>query len=168
MKVLLASSLSGLAFFVGMKHLIPWQPESWDAAGRLALITKCAIVALLPVILAVIIVAAQRLRPDRKVGRVVEAYTSLDINTRLIRNTTEQFVLLLVGLSGLSAYVTLSDALSIPVLTALFLIGRTLFWLGYHHNTFLRAYGFGLTFYPTVVVYVWLMIRMVFGIYIPI
>jgi hypothetical protein len=31
-------------------------------------------------------------------------------------------------------------------------------------NPYLRAFGFGLTFYPTVMVYAWLIAYMVFGI----
>jgi hypothetical protein len=31
----------------------------------------------------------------------------------------------------------------------------------------LRAFGFGITFYPTVLAFVWLMLIMVFGIRIP-
>ena len=49
-------------------------------------------------------------------------------------------------------------------LTALFLLGRVLFWIGYHYNPYLRAFGFGITFYPTVAVFLWLILRMVFGI----
>jgi urea transporter len=43
-----------------------------------------------------------------------------------------------------------------------------MFWVGYHFNPYLRAFGFGVTFYPTVVVYLWLVLRMVFGIQIQI
>lgn len=94
--------------------------------------------------------------------------SSLDINTRFVLNTVEQFILLLVGLSGMSLYVQVSEARTVPILAALFLMGRVLFWVGYHKNPYLRAFGFGLTFYPTVVVFMWLIVRIVFGIYIPI
>ena len=39
------------------------------------------------------------------------------------------------------------------------LLGRALFWIGYHKNPLLRAFGFGLTFYPTVIIIVWLLVK---------
>ena len=56
------------------------------------------------------------------------------------------------------------EARTLIILTALFLMGRVLFWVGYHYNPYMRAFGFGITFYPTVAVYFWLILRMVFGI----
>ena len=61
-------------------------------------------------------------------------------------------------------YCPLEEARSLPLITALFVMGRILFWIGYHKNPYLRAFGFGITFYPTVIVYLWLILRMVFGI----
>ena len=167
-KVLLANSTSGLVFYVCAKLVFRWQPQAWDVADRLALVIKCSVFAILPAVVAIAIVAAQRLNPDMWVGQNVRPYSSLDINTRFILNTVEQFILFLVGLSGISLYVPVSEARTVPILAALFLIGRILFWVGYHKNPYLRAFGFGLTFYPTIVVFMWLIVRIVFDIYIPI
>jgi hypothetical protein len=46
-------------------------------------------------------------------------------------------------------------------------MGRILFWIGYHKNPYLRAFGFGITFYPTVLAFLWLILIMVFDIRIP-
>lgn len=166
--VAIASSASGLAFYVGAQFVLDWQPQGWDVAGRLSLVVKSAVFALLPAVAAVVVVAAQRLHPGHWVGRKVRFHSALDINTRFVRNTIEQFVLFLTGASGLALYVTRGDADAIPILAALFLTGRIVFWAGYHKNDYARAFGFGLTFYPTVAVYAWLLVRMLTGLYIPI
>ncbi len=167
-RVLLANSAFGLVFYVCAKLVFHWQPQAWEVADRLTLVIKCSVFAILPAVVAITIVAAQRLNPDMWVGQKVRPNSSLDINTRFVLNTVEQFVLFLVGLSGMSLYVPVSEARTVPILAALFLMGRILFWVGYHKNPYLRAFGFGLTFYPTVVVFTWLIVRIVFGIYIPI
>lgn len=167
-KVLVGNWLFSFVYYVGMKQFIFWTPASWDVADRLELMVKCSILAALPAIAAITIVAAQRLNPDMWVGQQVKRYSALDINTRFILNTVEQFLLFLVGIAGVALYLPVTEARSIPLLTSLFLMGRLLFWIGYHKNPHLRAFGFGITFYPTVGVFLWLLVRMFTGYHIPI
>ncbi len=167
-KVLVVCITSSLTIYICADLVINWRPQGWMPDDRLTLVIQCAILAILPAVAAVVVVASQRLRPDRQVGRKLKAYSPVDINTRFIKNTVEQFVLFLVGISGMAAFVTSSDAATIPILTGMFITGRVLFWVGYHKNPLVRAFGFGLTFYPTVAAFGWLFVRMVFGIYIPI
>jgi uncharacterized MAPEG superfamily protein len=98
------------------------------------------------------------------VGRTAKPNSALDINTRFILNTFEQFIAYFIGNAGLALYCPAEEARALIILTALFLLGRVLFWVGYHYNPYVRAFGFGITFYPTVAVYLWLIIVMVFGI----
>ena len=167
-KVLVGNWIFSLAYYITVKQVVAWTPVSWDVADRLELMIKCSIIAVLPAVLGIVTVAAQRLNPDMWVGQNVKPNSALDVNTRFILNTIEQFILFLVGLAGIALYVPISEAHSIPILTSMFLVGRTLFWIGYHKNPYLRAFGFGLTFYPTVGVFTWLLLLMVFGIRIPI
>lgn len=167
-KVLVGNWLFSLVYYVSLKQLVVWTPFSWNVGDRLSLAIKCSIIATLPAVAAITVVAAQRLNPDMWVGQRVKPNSSLDINTRFILNTMEQFVLFLVGISGIALYAPLSEAHSLPILTSLFLLGRILFWVGYHKNPYLRAFGFGITFYPTVAVFTWLLVRMLTGYHIPI
>lgn len=167
-KVLVGNWLFSVVYYVGMKQFIFWQPASWEVADRLELMVICLILAALPAVAAIAIVAAQRLNPDMWVGEQVKRYCALDINNRVILNTVEQFILFLVGIAGVALYVPVSEARSLPLLTSLFLMGRLLFWFGYHKNPHLRAFGFGITFYPMVGVFAWLMIRMITGYNVPI
>lgn len=167
-KILVANQVFSLTVYIAAKNIIPWHPEDWTVADRLSLVVKCAVIAAVPAVLAITIVAAQRLNPDMWVGQRVKPNSALDINTRFILNTMEQFILFVIGLAGISVYAPISDARSVPILTGLFVLGRILFWVGYHKNPYLRAFGFGVTFYPTIGVFVWVLVRMLTGYHIPI
>jgi len=141
--------------------------RDWGIADRIALVLKDAVFALLPGVIGICIVAAQRLNPSMFVGQVPKPNSAVDINNRFILNTFEQFTAYFVANAGLAMYCPPEEARSLPLLTMLFVMGRILFWIGYHRNPYLRAFGFGITFYPTVVAFAWLMLIMVFGIRIP-
>jgi hypothetical protein len=165
--VLVANWIFSIAFFLGMKLVWHWQPDDWGIADRIALVLKDAVFALLPGVIGICIVAAQRLNPSMFVGQTPKANSAVDINNRFILNTFEQFTAYFVANAGLAMYCPPEEARSLPLLTMLFVMGRILFWIGYHRNPYLRAFGFGITFYPTVLAFVWLMLIMVFGIRIP-
>jgi hypothetical protein len=167
-KVLVGNWIFSLSYYIAAKQFVPWNPVTWTVGDRLELMIQCSIVAISPAVLAIAIVAAQRLNPDMWVGQRPKPNSALDVNTRFVLNTVEQFILFVIGLAGIALYAPVAEARSIPVLTSLFFSGRLLFWVGYHYNPYLRAFGFGLTFYPTVAVYVWLLLLMIFGIRIPI
>ena len=165
--VLVANWIFSIAFFLGMKLVWHWQPEDWGIADRIALVLKDAVFALLPGVIGICIVAAQRLNPSMFVGQMPKPNSAVDINNRFILNTFEQFTAYFVANAGLAMYCPPEEARSLPLLTMLFVMGRILFWIGYHRNPYLRAFGFGITFYPTVAAFVWLMLIMIFGIRIP-
>ena len=152
-----------------MHHIASdWQPQSWETADRLALLLKSSFICALPFIAATIVVAVQRLNPRNLKYRAIKPGSTLAINARIAQNSLEQLVLYFVGLGTMSIYLTPKDAQTIPILATLFFIGRVLYWWGYHHNTYIRSFGFGLTFYPTVIVYAWLLLIMATGFYFPI
>src|SRR3990172_11419519 len=153
--VLVGNWLFAAAFFALAKLLSDWTPEDWTVGHRIALVIKNAVFAILPAVLAICIVAAQRLDPSMWVGRTAKPNSALDINTRFILNTFEQFIAYFIANAGLALYCPLEEARTLLILTALFILGRILFWIGYHKNQYLRAFGFGLTFYPTVAAYAW-------------
>jgi hypothetical protein len=162
--VLVGNWLFSATFFVVAKLVWDWVPSEWTVGDRIALVIKDAVVAIVPAVVAICIVAAQRLDPSMFVGRIPKPNSAVDINNRFILNTVEQFILYFIGNAGLALYCPAQEARALIVLTALFVLGRVLFWIGYHYNPYVRAFGFGITFYPTVAVYLWLILRMVFGI----
>ena len=67
----------------------------------------------------------------------------------ILQNTLEQVVLAVPVHIALAVLVA-SSAPLIVALAALFAIGRLLFWIGYAKGAEARAFGFALTFYPSL------------------
>ena len=67
----------------------------------------------------------------------------------VLQNTLEQVVLALPVHAALALLVASSVPL-IVALAALFAIGRLIFWIGYASGAEARAFGFALTFYPSL------------------
>jgi uncharacterized MAPEG superfamily protein len=165
--VLVGNWIFSAVFFAGGKQVWHWVPTSWDVGDRMALVVQNSVFAILPGVIGICIVAAQRLNPKMWVGRMAKPNSALDINTRFILNTFEQFIAFFVANAGLALYCPPEEARSLVLLTILFVAGRILFWIGYHYNPLVRAFGFGIGFYPTVAAFAWLMLMMVFGIRVP-
>ena len=68
-----------------------------------------------------------------------------------LQNTLEQLVLALPAYAACVALGPPQDRMLVLVASALFFCGRLLFFLGYRRGAAGRAFGFALTFYPTVV-----------------
>lgn len=86
-----------------------------------------------------------------------------EIDQRVLRNTGEQMILALaiwpaaaVMLAGLGPGVIMTLGLG-------FAVARLAFWVGYHISPPLRAFGFAATFYPTVLVALWALWRVMSG-----
>ena len=98
-----ATGCSPRLFFAVCKLLWHWVPTDWTLGDRIALVIKDAVIAILPAVLAICIVAAQRLDPTMFVGRMPKPNSAVDINNRFILNTFEQFILYFIGNAGLGA-----------------------------------------------------------------
>jgi len=83
----------------------------------------------------------------------------MEINLRYNTNTLEQTVLAAVAWMGLALQLRPQDLGLIPALAGLFAIGRAAFWLGYLYAPWARAFGLGLTAYPTFAALIWLAFR---------
>ena len=166
--MLVGNWIFALTFFLGAKYLWHWVPAEWSTPGdKIALVFKCAAFAILPAVIAICVVSAQRLNPKLWVGQTAKPNSTLDINTRFILNTFEQFTAFLVAIAVVALYSPPESARQLPILTALFLLGRILFWIGYHKHPYLRAFGFGISFYPSVAIYIWFLLLILLGVRVP-
>jgi len=80
---------------------------------------------------------------------------AMRINLRYLSNTLEQFVLFFVGSLILSTFLDTYSIKLIPILATLFVFGRIAFWIGYLKEPIERAFGLGVTLYPTIAVLIY-------------
>lgn len=79
----------------------------------------------------------------------------VEMRSKILQNTVEQFLLHAFSLIVLSTYLSEESMYWIPLLVVLFVIARVVFAVGYSMDPLKRAYGFAMTFTPTVVVIIY-------------
>ena len=87
---------------------------------------------------------------------------AMRIHLRYLSNTLEQFVLFFVGSLILSTFLDVYSIKLIPILTTLFVFGRIAFWIGNLKKPIDRAFGQGVTLYPTIGVLIYDVYRVLF------
>jgi hypothetical protein len=131
-----------------------------DTAERLAFAAKWLLVPAFALLLGIGMVGTRRFfTPDAIDGGRTPQSPSFEINLRYNQNTLEQTALVLIAWPLLALWLPADRLGLIPLLAILFGAGRAAFWIDYLIAPWARAFGFALTFYPTVAVYVWLALR---------
>ncbi|HZZ33407.1 MAG TPA: hypothetical protein VFE10_15610 [Phenylobacterium sp.] len=100
------------------------------------------------------------LRADAIDGGPAAKTGFMEINLRYNQNTLEQTVMAAIAWTGLSLVLPARDLSLIPALAVQFAIGRAAFFAGYVYAPWARAFGMGLTAYPTFAALVWLAWRL--------
>ncbi|WP_245776360.1 MAPEG family protein [Thalassovita taeanensis] len=86
--------------------------------------------------------------------------SAAEIDQRVLANTAEQLVLALC-IWPAAAVILQGDGPGVIIALGLgFAVARLLFWLGYHLSPPLRGFGFAASFYPTVLVAIWAVLRL--------
>lgn len=79
----------------------------------------------------------------------------VEIPSKYLSNTTEQFLMHFVACLTLSVHLPLDKIMVLPLLSLLFVLARCVFAVGYSIRPIFRAPGFTLTFTPTVCSFVY-------------
>jgi len=146
-----------VVFFAWTGPLHPHVDIADDPATRLAFAAKWLLVPGFALLAGIGLVSATRFfTVDAIDGTRMPENKSLEINLRYNQNTLEQSVLVAIAWPLLALWLPVSQLGLIPVLAVLFGFGRAAFFIGYLIAPWARAFGFALTFYPTVAAYIWL------------
>ena len=130
-------------------------PLGDDEAARLAFAARWLLVPALCLLVGIGVTANRRFFVADAIDGARDN-PALEINLRYNQNTLEQVVLAAAAWTGLALALPHERLGLIPLLAIFFATGRATFWLGYLIAPWARAFGLGLTFYPTAVVLIWL------------
>ncbi len=157
--------LAAVAVCLGVGLYLDWgapDPAPVGAGERLAFAVRWLLIPGLALVAGIGMTANQRfLSADAIDGERRVERKSFEINLRYNQNTLEQFALAAVAWGGLALALPVDQLGIIPRLAILFGVGRAAFWLGYLYAPWARAFGMGLTAYPSFVALVWLALEAV-------
>ena len=130
----------------------PRLPTSLD---RVVFTLRWLIVSLLSVHAGVMWVGSTRFRTPAINPLDPSGQRFVEMRSRYLQNTVEQFLLHSFSLVALSTYLSEENMYSIPLLVVLFSIARLVFAVGYSMDPVKRALGFAMTFIPNNLVIIY-------------
>src|SRR6516164_2395844 len=132
-----------IVLWFGTYYMLPPLAGMEDVVARLVFALKCGCVAILFCFLTGIeAVAHERLRSPAIDPLSGYETRRMAVNLRYLQNTLEQLMLFVPGLLGLAVYC--SDGRSMRAVfatTAVWIVSRVAFWIGYHRGALHRAAG---------------------------
>jgi hypothetical protein len=122
---------------------------------RLAFALKVDLVVVLWLVAAIASVGNGRFlsRDDIQGAGFYPPSARIAVPVAILQNTLEQVVLAIGAHLILATMLREDELIVLPLLALLFCIGRAAFWAGYRGGAARRAFGFALTFFPTVAAY---------------
>ena len=143
MAAIAVSTVISLGLWLALYRLLPPLAGMDSIGARMLVALKCTVVATLFCLVAgVEAVAHERLQSDAFDPLGGHQTSRLAVNLRYLQNTLEQLVVFAVGLFGLAAYLTSGEAMrALPATTAVWIVNRFAFWIGYHRSAAMRGLG---------------------------
>ena len=153
-KIVGAGAASGVlamaASFAAVFAVWPIAPELVDVSHRLAYAVQANAIAILPLLVAVIVVGNDRFLSEAIDPTLHKESLATEINGRVADNTLQQSMLFVVGTLALSVNLSAPQMRAIPAATVVFVAARTAFWIGYRLHPLYRAFGMAATGYLNV------------------
>jgi hypothetical protein len=159
--LILGGMLAAVAVGIFVVFYVDWgrpDPAPANAGERLALAAHWLLVPGLALFAGIGLTANQRfLIADAIDGERRVDSNAFEINLRYNQNTLEQAILAAVAWVNLTLVLPVEQLGVIPRMAVLFGVGRAAFWLGYLYAPWARAFGMGLTAYPSFAALIFLL-----------
>lgn len=131
-----------------------WLPDGSPQA-RLALAAKCLLACAFWLLLSIGILARHRFFTPEDIdgSGLTSGTTKAKVLQAVLQNTLEQTALAAFTYLAFAALAPAGYLGALPAAALLFWCGRALFWRGYAQGAAARSFGFALTFYSTVLLF---------------
>jgi len=131
------------------------RPATADVGGRLAFVAAWDLLVVFWLLLAIGTLARHRFfhAEDIDGSGLTAGSAAARHHQAVLQNTLEQVVLAVAVHAACAILFPAGWLAALPAAAVLFALGRVLFWRGYRQGAAARALGFGLTFYPTALLF---------------
>ena len=157
-KTVAIGAASGIVMMVVLVWLIATflpTPNVHDTYGdRIGYALRWSVVAALPLFFMIAAVGNARFLGEAIDPTQHREDQKLAVNGRVADNTTQQFLLFLVGILALSSVIPIQKISYVPAIAITFVICRLVFWIGYRIHPLYRAPGFSSTAYMNLFMFI--------------
>ena len=147
-----AIAVSAAVIVIGCNYVIFKMPPLPTVADRMVFTLRWLCLSILPLVVGIIFVGHLRFiiiqTPKGDTSSLLQE--ALEGHSYCLQDTFLQTFIHSVIMLSLSTFLEEHAMKMMPILTVLFILGRLSFWIGYVHRPLARAFGFILTFFPTV------------------
>jgi hypothetical protein len=134
-----------------------------DAGSRIAYAAQWLLAPGAMVLAGVFGAARRGFYADAIEGTRTPSNNSLEINLRYNQNTVEQTILAAIAWLAFASMAPHGELARIPLMAALFVVGRITFWAGYLIHPMARTFGMTLTVIPTLMTFGWIALELLSG-----
>uniref|UniRef100_A0A8C6SM93 Transmembrane protein 79b n=1 Tax=Neogobius melanostomus TaxID=47308 RepID=A0A8C6SM93_9GOBI len=128
-------------------------PVMDDAPLRLVYTLRCSVFATLPIALGYLVLGVSRLRSG-EVHALLGGPREVAVHRAFVTDSAHLFLLYFLQLVVMATYLSQEQLKLVPLLTVLFCLGRLVYWVAAAFQSSIRAFGFGLSFLPSLVMMV--------------
>ena len=140
-----------LSLFIGLYVLLPKFDQEIVLVERIKLGFQCLVFPAVIFLATILRVGSQRFgNPAENPVEIEASSVGMKIDVRVLSNTHEQIVIFIVNALCLAVLLPFEYLSLVPIYSALFVVGRTLFWWGYRYKVLWRAPGFAMSVLPAV------------------
>ncbi|XP_061673764.1 transmembrane protein 79 [Syngnathoides biaculeatus] len=134
--------------------LLPFDsPLMGSAPHRVVYTLRCAVFASVPILLGVVVQGVARIRYGdvKPIFESEERNAKVSVHGHFVSQSVGLFLFYFLQLAVLASYVSHDLMKLVPLLTVIFVFGRLIYWLCLSLGSGARGLGFGLSFFPTLV-----------------